>query len=349
MTMTSLERVTAVLNHQEPDRVPVYPLINSISRNYVGINYAEWTLNTDKCAESIIKATDELDVDVICSLVDLSVEAADWGIEMMYPENAAAGPETNDQFIKKLADFEKVVVLNPLETPRMSEHIKLVQKLMDARGQEKPVVAFVFGPLGILSMMTGLSKMFAYMKRNPEVFHQALRNITDTLKVYINALMDTGCHAVMFDTLYSSQTIMRASMWDEFEGPYIEELSNLVHERNRLVMIHNCGKGIYFKEQIARMKPAAISHLYLPPDCETMEECKAKYGDQVTMIGAVDPSFIVSATEDEVRAECRREMDAYMKNGGYILATGCEYPAGATDHYAKVMIEEAKTYGQYHK
>lgn len=46
--MTSLERVIAVLNHQEPDHVPAYPLCNSISRIYTGIDYAEWTLNEGK-------------------------------------------------------------------------------------------------------------------------------------------------------------------------------------------------------------------------------------------------------------------------------------------------------------
>ena len=56
--MTSLERVIAVLNHQEPDHVPAYTLCNSISRIYTGIDYAEWTLNEEKCAESIIKATE---------------------------------------------------------------------------------------------------------------------------------------------------------------------------------------------------------------------------------------------------------------------------------------------------
>lgn len=78
--MNSIERVTKTLNHQEADRVPVYPLINSISRNYLGINYAEWTKDPHKCAQSIIKATEECDVDVICTLVDLSIEAADWGM-----------------------------------------------------------------------------------------------------------------------------------------------------------------------------------------------------------------------------------------------------------------------------
>ena len=346
--MTSLERVTAVLNHQEPDRVPVYPLINSISRNYTGIDYAEWSLNEEKCAESIIKATDELDVDVICSLVDLSVEAADWGMKMRYPEDAAAGPDTKEHFISKPEDFDKIVRLDPTKTPRMSGHIKLVKMLMDARGKEKPVVAFVFGPLGVLSMMTGLAPMFKYLRKCPEKVHQALRNVTDTLKDYCAAIIEqSDCHAIMFDTLYSSQTIMRASMWDEWEGPYIQELADLVHEKGKMVMIHNCGDGIYFKEQISRMNPIAISTLYLPPDCKTMDEVKQMYGDKITIIGSIPPSNLVTDTEDQIRAECRREIDAYKKNGGFILSTGCEYPAGLDDHYARVIVEEAKTYGKY--
>lgn len=161
--MTSLERVIAVLNHQEPDHVPAYPLCNSISRIYTGIDYAEWTLNEEKCAESIIKATEELGLDVICSLVDLSVEAADWGMKMRYPTDAAAGPDTKEHFITKPEDFDKVIRLDPRKTRRMSGHLKLVKMLYDAKGKDTPIVAFVFGPLGVLSMMTGLAPMFKFL------------------------------------------------------------------------------------------------------------------------------------------------------------------------------------------
>src|SRR5690554_1684693 len=85
--MNSIERVSLTLQHKEADHVPVYPLINSISRVFTGIDYATWCQDTDLCAESIIKATDELGVDLICSLVDLSVEAADFGQKIDYPKN----------------------------------------------------------------------------------------------------------------------------------------------------------------------------------------------------------------------------------------------------------------------
>ena len=60
MNMNSLERVTLALQHKEPDRVPVYPLINSVSRKALGIDYKEWTLDVEKCAEAIIKTSEEV-------------------------------------------------------------------------------------------------------------------------------------------------------------------------------------------------------------------------------------------------------------------------------------------------
>ena len=74
---------------------------------------------------------------------------------------------------------------------------------------------------------------------------------------------------------------------------------------------------------------------------------KEKYGHLTTLIGRIDPGFLMTCTEDELRALCRKQIDDYKKDGGFILATGCEYPAPMDDHFARVIIEEACTYGKY--
>ena len=346
--MNSIERVTKALKHQEADHVPVYPLINSISRNYLGINYAEWTKDPHKCAQAIIKATEECDVDVICTLVDLSIEAADWGMEMDYPEDKAASPSI-EAFVKNAEEYDKIGVIDPYQGERMSKYIQLTEELVTAKGKEKPIVAFVFGPLGILSMLRSLQGMLMDTFSAKAQIHKALENITETLMRFTDALMDTGCHAIMFDTLYASKTIMSPKMWCELEGPYIKRLADHVHERGCMVMIHNCGQGIYFKEQIEYMKPEAISTLHMPADCKTTEEMKEKYGNQTTIIGMINPGDLMTYTEEQLREECRREIDLLAKDGGFILATGCEFPANMTDEYAKIIVDEAKSYGRYNQ
>ena len=89
----------------------------------------------------------------------------------------------------------------------------------------------------------------------------------ETLKEYAAALCDAGADAIMFDTLFSSGTIMSKDMWREMEADAAAELAQVVHDKGAMVMIHNCGEKIYFDAQIEAMKPDAVSFLYPPDDC----------------------------------------------------------------------------------
>lgn len=345
--LTALERVAITLQHKEPDRVPVYPLLNGISRKLVNASYKDWTLNSDITAEAYCKVTEEYGLDCIVTLTDLSVEASDFGQELVFPEREAAHPNHNNHYLKSIDDYVKVKAINPKDGPRMSEHIKLCDKLVKAKGKEYPIVAFVFGPLGILSMMRGQANIFMDIIDDPDAVKNAVAEINRTLIDYCDALIGTGVHAIMLDTLFASQSIMSKAMWKEFEGVFVRDLAEHIHKQGCMVMIHNCGNGIYFDAQIEMMKPEAISFLHLPDDCRSGEELKAKYGNVTTLIGHVDPTWIIRASEEEVRQECRRQIDLYKKGGGFILATGCEYPANADFRNAQVMVEEARAYGVY--
>ncbi|NMB46453.1 MAG: uroporphyrinogen decarboxylase [Firmicutes bacterium] len=345
--MTALERVSKTLRLEEPDRVPVYPILSGVTRHLVNASYREWATNAEICAAAYIKAAEQYRLDVICTLTDLSVEAADFGAQIVYPENEAAHPEFGTRRLAAVEDYRTVQPVDPHTGPRMSEHIKLCQRLVEAKGKEIPIVAFTFGPLGITSMLRGQEEFFMDLILEPEAVKYAIAAVTETLMDYYDALMDTGVHAIMMDTLFASESIMSKSMWLEFEGEYVRRLAERVHERGCMMMVHNCGNGIYFDAQIETMQPEAISFLHLPDDVTTPAELKKKYGHQTTLIGHVDPTWIVQASEDEVRDECKKQIDLYKQGGGYILATGCEYPANADLRNAEVMVETAETYGRY--
>ncbi len=347
--MNSLERLTKALHHQEADYVPVYPMINSVSRKALGLSYEEWTKDVCKCAQSIIKTTDLLDIDCISTLVDLSVEAADFGQELIYFADKAAMPNHDNHMIPDEHSYGNVQYVDPRTAPRMREHIELARLLVEARGKEKPVIGFVFGPLGILSMLRGQADLFMDMLTTPAPIHPALEQITKTLIDLCDALIDVGVHAIMFDTLFASISIMNEEMWDEFEGVYMEKICNHVHARGCMVMLHNCGKGAYFDAQIARMHPCLISFLHVPDGCDSYEEVKEKYGGDITLMGMLDPGRLFVTSEDNVRGDAENAIDIFAKGGGFVLSTGCEYPAPLDFTKARIMIDVAKHYGAYKK
>lgn len=345
--MNSIERVTAAMQHKEADRVPVYPIMCGITRKLVGASYPEWSTNADICAEAFIKSADEFDIDCIVTLIDLSVECDAWGQKIIYPENEAAHPDYSDCVIKDIEDYEKIKKVDYRTSKRMMMHIDVCKKLVAAKGKEKPIIAFVFGPLGTLSMLRNQQDLYMDIYDDPDAVAAAAREINETLKEYVAALTDTGISGIMFDTLFASGSIMSKQMWDDMEGQLVEELAQVVRDKNCMVMIHNCGERIYFDVQIERMKPAAISFLYPPDDCADFAECKEKYGKDLTLIGCVTPAMAVFGTDEEWDRACQEQINVFKKDGGFMLATGCEYPANASFERARRMIEIAKTCGRY--
>lgn len=347
--MNSMERVVAALSHQEADRVPVYPILSGVSRKLVGASYKDWSTDADLCARAFLKTTEDFDIDCIVTLIDLSVECAAWGQPLIFPENEAAHPDYSRCVIQDIEDYRKIKKVDYRDNERMLMHIDVCKKLVAAKGKELPIVAFVFGPLGVLSMLRNQQDMYMDLYDDIDAVKAAAREINETLKEYVAALCDTGVAGIMFDTLFASGSIMSKDMWVETEGVLMPELAEIVRQKGCLNMIHNCGQRIYFDVQIDAIKPAAISFLYPPDDCADYAECKAKYGKDITLIGCVTPANAVVGTDEEWDAQCRDQIDAMAGGGGFMLATGCEYPANATFDRAQRMIDIAKTYGAYKK
>ena len=347
--MNSIERITAALNHQEADRVPAYPILAGVTRKLVGASYEKWSTDAETCANAYIKAVRKYDLDCVVSLIDLSIECTAWGQELIFSEQDAAHPNYKNCVIKEIEDYEKIRKVDYRTCERMMMHIDVCKRLAAEFKGEKPVIAFVFGPLGTLSMLRNQSAMYMDLYDDPDAVKGAAREIAATLKEYAEALCDVGVNAIMWDTLFASGSIMSKQMWVEMESDLMRELSAAVRAKGCLNMIHNCGEKIYFDVQIDAIQPAAISFLYPPDDCEDFADCKAKYGDKVTLIGCVPPTNVVLGTDEEWDQICRDQIDAMAKGGGFILATGCEFPSGSPLDRAKRMVDVAKTYGVYHK
>lgn len=345
--MNSYERVSAALSHKEADRVPVYPILSGITRKLVDATYEEWATNADVCAEAFIKSTEEFDIDCIVTLIDLSVECDAWGQKLIFPENEAAHPDYSDCLIKEIDDYAKIKKVDYRTSKRMMMHIDVCKKLVAEKKGEVPIVAFVFGPLGTLSMLRNQQDMYMDFYDDPDAVKAAVVEVNETLKEYVAALCDTGVDAVMFDTLFASGSIMSKEMWTDIEGRPVSELAQVVRDKGCMPMVHNCGERIYFDVQIEAIDPVAISFLYPPDDCESFVECKKKYGDKITLIGAVIPASAVIGTDEEWDKQCVEQIDAMAKGGGFMLATGCEYPANASFDRAQRMIDIAKSHGKY--
>ncbi len=354
--MNSLERCVAAIQFKEADRVPCVPIICGAARRVYGISYREWCQDEELCAKAWLQSQELFGYDAFVTLVDLSLECSDFGQEVIYPEDDTPHPNYDNPLITSPDDFvTKVKPIDFSKAPRMQKSVKMHEILMNERGATVPVVGFVFGPLGILSMMRGAEKLFVDCGKHQKEVIAAERVITDVLKEYIRALCKAGCQSIMLDTLFASGCIMSKKLWRAVEAPFAKELADTIRECGALVSVHNCGNNVYFDAQLEAMEPSFLSYAYMPDDCKDMAELKAKYatgpwvpGKNTCIVGHLSPAtHLFLGTPDEIKAEAKVEIDAMAKGGGYMLAPGCEFPPNGSFLNLVALMEAAELYGRY--
>ena len=348
--MSSLERMATTMQLKEPDRVPVAPLMCGATARFSGITYGQWSSGdyVEEMVQGHCEAFELIGHDAAFMLVDLSVEAADFGQEVIFPEFDTAHPNYDNPFIKTPDDYAKIAKINPRKTKRMKSVIDLIAGLIKRVGTTHAIGGFVYGSLGTLSMMRGPEKFFMDLVECPEKVKPALAVMDEVLTEYALAQIEAGAHTVCYDNLYASESILSKPLWREFEAEGMKKVCDAISNAGVLVTHHNCGNGIYFDEIIKYGHPNMVSHAYVADDVDSWEEQKAKWGGKTCTAGWIPPGPVAMlGTPEEIEEECKAEIEIYAKGGGLVLATGCEYPPNASLLNAKRIVNAGHKYGVY--
>jgi uroporphyrinogen decarboxylase len=78
-----------------------------------------------------------------------------------------------------------------------------------------------------------------------------------------------------------------------------------------------------------------------------LKELKAKYGDRLTLWGAVDCGILVAGTTEDVRKEVEYEIKNGAPGGGYILGSANTIQAGVKYENYMGMLETLRKNGKY--
>jgi uroporphyrinogen decarboxylase len=333
---------------QEADRVPAVPLVLGASRRVLGVSFQDWSLNPEIAAQAFLQTQEFFGFDALFAAQDLSVEAADFGAKIVYPLEDPAHPDYDHPLIKEVEDYTRLKPVDPQRSPRMSGILKIIEILLNTRGNQTPVLGFSNGPLCTLSMLRGSEKLFIDCMKHPKEVHAALEVITQVLVDYVRVQCQKGVPAVCIDVLFGARSTLSKKMWIEFEAPYAKRICDEIRNNGRAVALHNCGTEPYFDAMIEHLSPQAISYHYLPGDCKNNQELKEKYGQKVALIGHINcPNTLFFGNPADVARECQDLIRDLSPGGGFVLASGCEFPANASLLNAKAIMETVELYGQY--
>ena len=314
----------ALLRQGELDRVPMLELKadDEIVAAIMGISDATSLANmsTKQQTKLLVDFWTKLGNDAVRMRGGLQLQKARVSTEdSAQLKRAQRDWQSGEGIIATWEDFEKY----PWPTWRDADfsHIEYAAEILPD-GME--ILVSPYGMLEPIMWMMGFENLALALYDTPDLVEAMVERITSIYTPIADAVLDMDRVAGLFmgdDMGFKTSTMFAPKHLRKYILPYHKQLAAMTHVRDKVYVLHNCGKiDLIMDDLIDDVRidgKHSFEDVIMP-----VEECKIEYGDRVSLVGGIDMDFLCRSTEEEVRARVRQVLDACTPGGGYVLGTG---------------------------
>ena len=375
--MTSVERVLTAMSLKEPDRVPVWPLIDFLPAAHIDVTAQEILEDPDKSQYAyewiyhklggydITMAGGSMYMMYINPFPDFfSAYYADWrlpGRMLDVNEPPQLVERSLDNPILTVNDYDRIINegllwLANFDRASMGD-MKNLGKIGPkvAENTEKwwthfKVPTFTDGavivPFDLLSVFRGSTNFMKDIYRHPD----KIKAVSDFL---IDSVILAGEYGVikaqgktiLVGAVRASADFVSIKHFEELFWPYFKKIVTRYVNDGFIVQLH---MDTCWTDRLHYLLELPKGKIYMHMD-ERTDIFKAKeiLGDHMCIQGNMKPSLFTLGTPAMVEKQTKEIIDKCAEGGG--LFVGAEIPDNAKLENLKAMIDTCKTYGVYRK
>jgi uroporphyrinogen decarboxylase len=252
--------------------------------------------------------------------------------------------------------FKKIVRtaadVEALPIPDVESDLGYVMKAVSTIRRELngsvPLIGFSGSPWTLATYMVegGSSKDFRHLKAmiydQPDVAHQLLDKLAQTVIAYLNAQIRHGAQAVqIFDTWGGS---LSAEAYQQFSLRYMEQIvDGLIrdHDGRAVPVILFTKNGGLWLESMAATGCDALGLDWTI----NIGDARRRVGDKVALQGNMDPA-VLYASPATIRAEVKRILNDFGDHPGHVFNLGHGITPEVDPEHARVFIEAVHEFSQ---
>ena len=352
--MTDRERIEALLRHEKPDRVPLYPFdAAGFSMVYTGASIAD-AYNKPEVSLAAQRKTAR-DFSWLCIPVMGYAAFGSWefGGEIKWPTSEFdQAPTVTRRAIETAEDVWKLKIPDVKNAGITPIVIDFYKRSSQESFDNEPWSVFnqVEGAFNVAANIVGAEVLSRWLIKKPEVAHRLLELASDFLidrAQYMKEVFGVdNCFSGGGEPSASNQVISPKHFRD-FAFPYLKkEYENVLAMGYKHILIHICGeqnRNLPYWAQVPFGDPGFISIGH-----EVELETAAKYFPKDIIVGNIEPTIIQTKTPDEVYEESRKVIEKGKKLPcGYIFSPGCSLPPMAPTENVMAMTQAVNDFGWY--
>jgi uroporphyrinogen decarboxylase len=204
-------------------------------------------------------------------------------------------------------------------------------------------------------MCRGIEQWMVDLAGDPDFAVALMRKITDLMQASVIQLLEEAGDYI--DVLITgddlggqTSTLISPTMYRHLIKPFHIELMAAIKQRTKAKIFYHSDGNIYsllgdlIEIGVDLLNPVQVS----AGDMGDTARLKREFGDRLSFCGAIDTGHVLPfGTPEDVRAEVRRRIQDLAPGGGYILASvHCIQPDVPLENVI-AMLDEAKVAGKY--
>jgi len=290
--MNKQERVSAAIHGSQVDYVPYS----------MWYHFGTQFMPGEKAADLVTGFYERFDLDFIKVMNDYS-----------YP--LPAGLDR----IRTLDDWKRMKPAKPTEGG-FAEQLKLLNVVAQRVKSEAFFVDTIFDPFYV-ARRTAKDIIFDLLRSHPEEFKLGLEVITESLRNYVKAVLDTGAAGIYLAVNGASTDLLSKEEFQEFVKPYDLQVLEAAQEKGILNIVHIHGNNILFDDMLDYpVHVLSWEHLNTPPSFRD-----ARQKTDLCFMGGINEHLTSKFHPDELEAQVETALQD--TNGEkLILASGCSLP-----------------------
>ena len=376
--MTSVERMLTAMDLKEPDRVPVWPLIDFMQTKYLDNITAEDMLNDpDKAQEAmewiyhkmggfdIAMAGGGMYMQYVNPFPDMfSVYYLDWqmpgrqlgsNVPPQLAERALSNPflkaEDYDRILKEgffwLANFNTYKMSDMMKLPKIAP--KVVEYTIKW-WEHFQVPTFNDGAgstvFDLLSTFRGSTNFMKDIYRHKDKIIEICDKYTDDfIRMGEYGITQSQGKTLLVGAVRASADFISIKHFEELFWPYFKKTVSTYVKKGYIIQMH---MDTDWTDRLHYLLELPKGKLYLHMDERTdIFKAKEVLGGHICIEGNLKPSLFTIGTPNMVEKQVKKIIDECADGGGLIV--GSEIPDNAKLENLKAMCDTCKTYGMYKK
>ncbi len=339
--MTPKERLLAILQGKNVDRLLVSPLILNFASRSLGLKVRDFCTNGKNMGDANIACFRKYRHDIVYIFSTTSTLAEAMGTKMYFPEDDA--PQVETPYVQTREDLWKLKPVDPEKDGRIPVYLEAVKRCVDEIGDEVFIVPVIGAPFTTSAALRGTETFIKELYTDPELIHTLMKVATQSVKNLIDAYVKAGGVPVTVEPIATGSMISEKH-FREFVLPYLKEVYARIHSYNLPGVLHICGKT---KRVIQCMAESGADILSI--DNIDLLEARRLVGEKVCLMGNVSPADGMLKGNPEIITEMIKDcvMKVFDSPGGFIVATGCEVPIHTPHENMVAFLDAGRRYARF--